>query len=704
MADLFWIGGTGNWSDTAHWATTSGGLGPHAAPTAADNANFDVLSNLTAYTVTLDVSGTCLSFLWANPASGAPAFAGSSTLSIAASMTLVSGMGWTNTSVITFSATTTGKTITTAGVTLANSLTFSGNGGGWTLQDALTSGNTNTLTQTRGTFNSNAKTITIGLITISSANVRTTILDGSTINLTGFNNTLGTPIGVWSASTATNLTFSATGATFNLLGRNAQFTSGGLSYPTVTFSGGDANSITGVPTFVNLTYTGANAGGQNNDILTSVSNFAITGLLTMNGFSQASRAKLGAGVIGTNITITAAAVSFSNVDFGNITAAGASAPWTGTSMGDIGGNTGITFDAPRTLFWVGNGGAVSSSAHYSLSSGGAGGQPIALAQDTIKFDANSFTLASQTINGDEPRYSAWDFTGVLNSPTFDQTNGATGVFYGDLTLAASLTITATQNLGLTKQFGTQTLTSNGATFGALLQIISPNGTTQIADNLVAASFQVQRGTFNDNGHAISAGVFIGNTSNTKVINKSGVWTITGTGSTGTVWNFAATGMTYNDTGSIVVNASGAVTGIRTFAGAGLTYGPLTYQDGDGTFGLTITGADTFTKITAPLGGKITLPGSTTTTISNPSGMFGNGANVLTIVASAGSATLSFGGVMNGNYLNLTNIPAAGTVPAFAGPNSTDGGGNTNWLFYANPAAGGGASKMGLGMSIGMTRI
>ena len=25
--DLYWVGGTGNWSDIGHWATTSGGVG-----------------------------------------------------------------------------------------------------------------------------------------------------------------------------------------------------------------------------------------------------------------------------------------------------------------------------------------------------------------------------------------------------------------------------------------------------------------------------------------------------------------------------------------------------------------------------------------------------------------------------------------------------------------------------------------------------
>ena len=41
-ADYYWIGGSGNWSDISHWATTSGGTVTHPqVPTANDNVFFD---------------------------------------------------------------------------------------------------------------------------------------------------------------------------------------------------------------------------------------------------------------------------------------------------------------------------------------------------------------------------------------------------------------------------------------------------------------------------------------------------------------------------------------------------------------------------------------------------------------------------------------------------------------------------------------
>ncbi|NRB62996.1 MAG: hypothetical protein HRU40_08250, partial [Saprospiraceae bacterium] len=43
--DYYWVGGSGNWSDISHWATSSGGTTFHnVAPTASDNVFFDANS------------------------------------------------------------------------------------------------------------------------------------------------------------------------------------------------------------------------------------------------------------------------------------------------------------------------------------------------------------------------------------------------------------------------------------------------------------------------------------------------------------------------------------------------------------------------------------------------------------------------------------------------------------------------------------
>ena len=56
MANRYWVGGTGNWSDdTNHWSTSSGGTpGTGNLPTLSDNVFFNSSSGLSGATVTLD--------------------------------------------------------------------------------------------------------------------------------------------------------------------------------------------------------------------------------------------------------------------------------------------------------------------------------------------------------------------------------------------------------------------------------------------------------------------------------------------------------------------------------------------------------------------------------------------------------------------------------------------------------------------------
>src|SRR3989338_1054581 len=55
MANRFWVLGTGNTGDTAHWSATTGGAGGETVPVAGDSVTFDSNSG-TAATVTVDVA------------------------------------------------------------------------------------------------------------------------------------------------------------------------------------------------------------------------------------------------------------------------------------------------------------------------------------------------------------------------------------------------------------------------------------------------------------------------------------------------------------------------------------------------------------------------------------------------------------------------------------------------------------------------
>ncbi len=65
MANRYWIGNSGSWSQIAHWAAASGGAGGETVPGVGDDVYFDAASfTIAAQIVTLDVNGTCLSLRW----------------------------------------------------------------------------------------------------------------------------------------------------------------------------------------------------------------------------------------------------------------------------------------------------------------------------------------------------------------------------------------------------------------------------------------------------------------------------------------------------------------------------------------------------------------------------------------------------------------------------------------------------------------
>lgn len=70
-ADFYWIGGPGNWSNTARWSHTSGGTPAGIFPTAADNVFFDANSGLDSATAiaVVDINVTVADFNF-NPNSG----------------------------------------------------------------------------------------------------------------------------------------------------------------------------------------------------------------------------------------------------------------------------------------------------------------------------------------------------------------------------------------------------------------------------------------------------------------------------------------------------------------------------------------------------------------------------------------------------------------------------------------------------------
>jgi hypothetical protein len=329
--DRYWVGGSGTWdaTTTTNWATTSGGAGGASAPTSADNVIFDSLSNATLYTVTVGTDAVCADMTVAGPLTGNVTFSlgatavincyGSFTLA-ATGVTASTTIG----SIINFRATSTGKTITTNGVSITNSsIVFDGVGGEWTLGSAFTYGVT--LRVDNGSLITANFNLTGGLVSSSNSNIRSISLGSSTLTLSN-----AFPI---TLNITTNLTWNAGTSQITCSNANPTFTGGGQTFYNVSFTSAGAGTatITGANTFNDLTQTSRSAAGVR--IISIDNNQTVSGTLTLgaaNTFQR--RVQVVSDTIGTQRTITlnGTLATLADCDFRNIATAGSAGTWTGT--------------------------------------------------------------------------------------------------------------------------------------------------------------------------------------------------------------------------------------------------------------------------------------------------------------------------------------------------------------------------------------
>lgn len=157
----YWIGGTGNWSDTAHWSLTSGGGGGAVVPTSADDVFIDANSGFgSGGTITFNTGAPCKEF---TSTSGhiytMTGVVFGNYLQVYGSLTFESGITYSTLSGLDFYGTGF-HTITTAEIDIGGnggSIYFGGTGT-YTLQDDLTT--TTEIYMDNGTFDANDHNVT----------------------------------------------------------------------------------------------------------------------------------------------------------------------------------------------------------------------------------------------------------------------------------------------------------------------------------------------------------------------------------------------------------------------------------------------------------------------------------------------------------------------------------------------------------------
>ena len=708
MATRYWVGGTGNWdaSDTTHWSASSGGAGGESVPTSADDVIFDTSSSTSnaAYTCTIADVAACADLTMAGPGAGNNiTWAGSSALSIYGSLNLSGGStDITNsyTGAITFAATTTGHTVTLNGVELfcfGAALTFDGVGGGWTLQDTLTVTSGGGMTLTNGSLDTANNAVNVATFTSNNANVRALTLGTTTMTLTG--------AAGWNTTDSTNFTLSAASSTLSLIASgNTSFLHSGSTFGTIniTTSGAGRAVSLAFPDFscTNFIITG---NPQLTHVLTADTGtitVTVSGSFEINGTSQTSRAALLSGRP-SRLTINAATVSLSNVDLVGIAGAGA-ATWTGTSIGNGGNCSGITFTTPVTRYWVGNGGNWNDTAHWSDSPGGSSGATTPIAHDTVIFDANSITSSSQTIT---VTTAVWhlgtdlDFSAVANTPALSILNlGQRKITKNSLTLG---TMTQTTNSGvfeiqmISADGDDSVLTTNGVVMTSppmFIVIGSSGGSWSLADDLVTtgtgtSGLGIRNGTFNTNNNSITAPSWtvglvapLGYEATFNMGTATHVFNGAPTG--WNVWITSATNVTINPSSSVIKFTNNSTTQ-KTFAGEGLTYGDVWIATaGTGVFN--ITGDNTFADLEIDAGREVRFAAGSTQTLTTLTALGTEGSEIILTSDITSTHTLSAeSGIISVDYCTISYSIATGgaTWNAFTHDGNVDDGNNTGWNFF-----------------------
>lgn len=680
MADRYWVGGTAIWDGTAgtKWAATSGGAGGQSVPTSADNVFFDANSGVNTVTVsgTRDCANlTCTGFTGTLTGTSTP------NLQIYGNMTLVAGMTFnTALATITFKSTTTGKTITSAGKTLS-AVIFDGVGGEWTLSDALTLNNN--ITITNGTFKTGNFNLTATGLISNNSNTRTITLGSSTVTLSNDLN----------IQTLTGLTFNSNTSTINIT--NANLFSAGLTFYNVSITNtSNTNSITvsGVNTYNDLTFSTA-ASGNGVIHFQLNANQIINGALNLSSNSTTNRRpKFFSNTRGTQRTFKIATLaSVTNADFRDIGVdqTGTVKTISGTSIGNCGGNSNITFTAAKTVYWNLSGTQDWNANGWAATSGGSPNiSNYPLPQDTAIFDNSGAagTVRPGISNVSMPNI---DMSARTSAMTVQPSNSGQTLIYGDIKLGTGVTSPSVNvAFNFSNSGTTQTITSNGVTIGFAIVVNNVGGTVQIADALNISSsgggIFLSNGTFN----AANYNVTVPNTqlsAGTKTLTMgSGTWTLS---STGTVWNMSSnsSGLTFNkDTANIVLSDTSSTA--RTFAGNGLTYNDLTIGGATGTSTLTITGANTFSTLASTKTVAHTISFSANQTIGTWS-VTGTSGNVVTVNSTVAGTRRDFTltNVTSGiDYLSVKDIGVTDPNRFYVGANSTDGGNNSNVYFTAAP--------------------
>lgn len=666
MANRYWVGGTGSWNstNTTNWSATSGGAGGASAPGASDDVFFDANSGTGTVTVAQWIgvkSLTCTGY------SGT--ITSTTSLSVYGNITLSSTMTWNfgaNYSDLYISGP---ATVITAGKVLNHNIYVGGGVGSTVTQgDAMNcQGTISGLGGGYATFDTAGYALIVGRF-YSNYPSFTVYLRNSAVTCIGSDTDFFTEY--WGTKYPGTATITCTGN----IGMGGGWNN--FSDNTIIMQGG--GTIYNGANIKNLVIDQSGFGAFGPKI---AGNITINGTLSEQNTTYNRRSRLISNTEGVSRTMTVNAMTLTYTDFQDITIAGAAAGTTVANGGDRGNNTGITFPAPKTVYWNYSGtGLLEPWWDYRTTGYVDPGETVGWASTSGGTPAlANFPLPQDTgIVNNTSQGTGWDFSASSRNYSYgnldlsSRTNAFTfnmsvfqPVFMGDLKLGSGCN--GYTYSGLKFIFNgynrTQTIQFGSLPVSLTIQISSRGTTGKVALGsalTTTAPIWHVSGGFDTNGYTLTVPNYVGTWSTSRNIDlKTSTVYLNGTGE---IWQVYYTNITLADTAHEIILSSNS-TAARTFRGNGLKYNKITIG-GTATSQTNIYGSNTIKTLasTKTVAHTLRFEAGTTNTFTTWS-VTGTSGNVVTV-----------------GSLSTAAVTLRKPTQWKVGANSTDAGNNSGLSF------------------------
>lgn len=681
--NLWWINGSGNWSDTAHWSLASGGMGGNCAPNLQDNVYFDAagLPSGTDSVLLDSYTSLCNDMDW-SAAPGTPFFTANDPfymqLRVYGSLLFTSGMHFYSPN-MAFRSNASSNTINANGQHFGPT-SFYGTGS-WSLGSNLS---TDAFYFSRGGFTSN--------------NYQLDVSDFSVTDSYPANIQLGTSVihaQSWRVSNS-NLLMNAASTTINMNGLRFEDYAG-QAYNDVTFSGdgilwtgssfhnvifnGDG-SIEGSNSFNDLTFNSAGKTIR----LGSAASQTINGNFVINA-SCGAYAELQSTLpgIAASIVKTAGNITISDIIMQDMNAGGGATfnALNSVSISNVNGWN-VTPPPSNNFYWIGGSGNWSDPGHWSATSGGTPGTCVPTPLNNVFFDTNSFSQPFETVNIDLSNVycNSMDWTGCDSALYLYLDRSANGMLqiFGSLAMGPHV-IFMDDPTSFRSTHPGNTITTFGNSPGGIS--FDAPGEWTLQDPLTASSVLVDKGTFRSAGQAISCQSFsttIGSVS-TIDLDSSVVTTA--------FWGVDSTNVVDADSSFITVTdgrfiSSGHHYNAVYLGGNALLQSNDTFHFVSCTGIAEVQGNNVFdTLFFNNAGQQIVFDAGTTQTINGA--LFVNASAASPVAFETNSPghpadIIKANDTLCINFVNMRDIHASGGAQFYAGSLSTDVANNTGWTF------------------------